>query len=353
MAFISFQPHDHFDSLYYDGSDSTLTINSLAFKPDALLFKRSNGSNGDTIFNNSTRGVAHNWKPSQSNSTDTTVYVASYTSNGCTLTGNLENTNNSGDKYVTNFWKANGASTTTNGAGVGGASIASVYQANTTAGFSIVTYTGTGTAGTIKHGLSVAPKFIMVKNTEQADRGKVLCMGTTFVADPQTDNLEFAYNGAGGDSTSYNDTAPTTAVFSVGTDAMTNQDTKAMEAYCFAEVQGYSKFGFYSGTGNVRGTKVYCGFKPKYVLIKSIGGTDDWASKISGLTGFGLGGQRTRNVRYNSDTCQTTANIQFEGNGFRCATTSTYCNQEDTKYVYMAFAEMPMVGSNGTIALAT
>ena len=353
MAFISFQPHDHFDSLYYDGSDSTLTINSLAFKPDALLFKRSNGSNGDTIFNNSTRGVAHNWKPSQSNSTDTTVYVASYTSNGCTLTGNLENTNNSGDKYVTNFWKANGASTTTNGAGVGGASIASVYQANTTAGFSIVTYTGTGTAGTIKHGLSVAPKFIMVKNTEQADRGKVLCMGTTFVADPQTDNNEFAYNGAGADSTSFNDTAPTTAVFSVGTDAMTNQDTKAIEAYCFAEVQGYSKFGFYSGTGNIAGTKIYCGFKPKMIVVKNIDATEDWAMKSPvRSSSVGTGGELKRTLKLNGGMGDN-ATIQAESNGFRMASSDGKVNGTDVKYVYMAFAEMPMVGSNGTIALAT
>ena len=337
----------HFDCPTWTGSDSTTTITGMGFKPDALLIKNYSGT-GDAIFNNSTRGTAHNWRPNQSAGSDTTVYVASYTSDGFTLTGNLANTNDASDSYVGACWKANSGTTSSNSDG----SITSTVQANTTSGVSVVTYTGTGSAGTIGHGLGVAPKLIMVKNTTQSDRGKMLCMGTTFVADPQTDSTEFAYTGAQADNTAFNDTAPTTSVFSVGTDAMTNQASQPLEAYCFAEVQGFSKIGFYSGTGNTQGTKVYCGFRPKWVLIKNIASSDDWAAKISGLTGYGLGGTRTRNVRYSSDTCQTTADIQFESNGFRCATTSTYCNQEDTKYVYLAFAEMPMVGTNGTVGLA-
>ena len=348
MAFISFQPHDHFDSLYYDGSDSTLTISSLAFKPDALLLKRCNGSSGDTIFNNSTRGTAHNWRPNVSSASDTTVYVASYTSDGCTLTGNLENTNNNGDKYIGNFWKANGASTSSNSDG----SITSTVQANTTAGFSIVTYTGTGSAGTIGHGLGVAPKLIMVKNTTQSDRGKVLCMGTTLVSDPQTDNSEFAYTGAQLDNTAFNDTAPTTSVFSVGTDAMTNQSSQPLEAYCFAEVQGFSKFGFYTGTGNVAGTKVYCGFRPKLIVVKNIDATEDWAMKspVRALS-VGTGGELKRTIKYNGGI-QDNCTINAESNGFRLTTADGKANGEDVKYMYFAFAEMPMVGSNGVISLA-
>jgi len=349
MAFTTIaKPSVHFDSLYYDGSDSTLTISSLAFKPDALLFKRSSGASGDTIFNNSTRGTAHNWRPNVSASSDTTVYVASYTSNGCTLTGNLENTNNNGDKYVANFWKANGGTTSANSDG----SISSVVQANTTSGFSVVTYTGTGSAGTIGHGLGVAPKMVMVKNTTQADRGKVLCMGTTFVADPQTDSTEFAFTGPQADNTAFNDTAPTTSVFSVGTDSMTNQSSQPLEAYCFAEVQGFSKFGFYSGTGNVQGTKVYCGFRPKVLIVKSIDDSEEWVMKspVRALS-VGTGGELKRSLKLNggmTDNCF----INAESNGFRLTTTDAKANGENTKYVYMAFAEMPMVGTNGVISLA-
>ena len=350
MAFTTIaKPSDHFDSLYYDGSDSTLTISSLAFKPDALLFKRSNGTNGDTIFNNSTRGTAHNWRPNVSSSSDTTVYVASYTSNGCTLTGNLENTNNDGDKYVGNFWKANGGTTSSNTDG----SITSTVQANTTAGISIVTYTGTGSAGTIGHGLGVAPKLIIVKNTTQLDRGKILCMGTTFVSDPQTDNSEFAYTGAQLDNTAFNDTAPTTSVFSVGTDNMTNQASQPLESYCFAEVQGFSKFGFYSGTGNAQGTKVYCGFRPKVIVVKNIDDGEDWAMKspVRALS-VGTGGGLLRTLKL-SGGMNDGATIQAESNGFRLASTDGKVNGENVKYMYFAFAEIPMVGTNGTVALAT
>jgi len=125
-----------------------------------------------------------------------------------------------------------------------------------------------------------------------------------------------------------------------------------MIGYVFAEVQGFSKIGFYSGTGQAQGTKVYCGFRPKWILIKSTGTGDDWGVRSTVTTGYGVGGSRTRNMRMNSNSGQTTAVVHFESNGFRLGSTSTGNNQENTKYLYMAFAEMPMVSTNGVVALA-
>jgi len=351
MAFISFQPHDHFDCPTWTGSDSTTTINSMAFKPDSLWIKRYDGS-GDSILNNSTLGVAKNWDTTNySGATDTTTYVASYTSDGFTLTGNINATNDANQIYYSACWKANGGTTASNTTG----SINSTVQANTTSGVSLVKWTGTGANGTIGHGLGVAPKIIIAKNMSVANTGATLNMGKTFIADPETDFMQFAWNpsqlGDGADR--WNDGAPTTSVFTIGSTSQNNGSNGECMAYVFAEIKGFSKFGYYSGTGNVAGTKVYCGFKPKWIMVKNSGAEEDWAVKVSGLTGYGLGGQRTRTIKLGADDTSTNATVQFESNGFRLATTDAKMNAEDVVYFYMAFAEMPMVGSNGTIALAT
>ena len=341
---------DHFDCPTWTGSDSTTTITGMSFKPDILWIKNYSGS-GHPVFNDSSKGIGFNWIPSGNNANDTTNYVASYTSDGFTLTGNLANSNDASDSYVGACFKANGGTTSSNSSG----SITSTVQANTTAGISVVTYTGTGAAATVGHGLGVAPKAILLKNTAIADRGTTLNMSTVYVSDPATDNMQFA-NGSStlsDQDIKWNDTAPTSTVFSVGSSNMVSGSGEAHVAYCFAEVQGFSKFGYYKGNGNASGSQVYCGFRPKYVLIHSTTTGDDWCAKISGLTGYGVGGERTRNVRYNSSTSQTSATVNFTSTGFRCATTSSFCNSDNVIYYYLAFAEMPMVGTNGTIALAT
>jgi hypothetical protein len=350
MAFISFQPHDHFDVPTWTGSDSTTTVNGMDFKPDILWMKKYDGSSSP-MCNNSSEGVAKSWKPSGDNAVDTTVYVASYTSDGFTLTGNLDDTNNNGSKYMAGCWKLNGATTASNTTG----SINSTVQVNTTSGVSVVQWTGTGANGTIGHGLGVAPKFLVTKSTQTAARGLTMNMGTTFVSDPQTDVMTWGGGGAiEDDSAAFNDTAPTSSVFTIGTDAHHNASSQACMAYVFAEVKGFSKFGFYSGTGHVYGTKIYCGFRPKWVMIKSSSHANgDMINVVEGLTGYGLGGERKRSLIWSGNSHQDGISVQFESNGFRCASTDQDVNNENAIYWYMAFAEMPMVASNGVIALAT
>jgi hypothetical protein len=350
MAFISFQPHDHFDCPTWTGSDSTTTISGMAFKPDCLWIKRYDGS-GHPVFNNSTLGTAKSWLPSGNNTVNTTVMVASYTSDGFTLTGNINDTNDATQNYFSSCWKANGGTTSSNSDGA----TTSTVQANTTSGFSIVTWTGTGSTTTLGHGLGVAPKFILAKNNAEADRGVTLNMSTVYVADPATDNIQFASEGSTltDQADRWGDTAPTSSVFTVGATGMLNGSSDECFAYCFAEVKGFSKFGYYSGTGNIAGTKVYCGFRPKYVMIKKAAATEDWVGKVSGLTGYGLGGERTRSIKYNVADQTTNSYLNFESNGFRITTTDGKMNAVDELYWYIAFAEMPMVGSNGTISLAT
>lgn len=352
MAFTTIaKPSDYFDCPIWDGSASTTTITGMGFKPDALWIKRYEGTSGLPVFNNSTQGTALNWIPSTSNAMDTTVYVASYTSDGFTLTGNVNNTNAASQKYMAACWKANGGTTASNSDG----SITSTVQADTTSGVSIVKYTGTGSNATVGHGLGIAPKILWVKHRTVADYGALGVGGTTLISDSWTDYKEACNFSSGlADNVAFwNDTEPTTTVFSVGTFDHVNKASTEFIAYCFAEVQGFSKMGFYSGTGNVAGTKVYCGFRPKYIMVRNADDTEDWAVKVSGLDGYGLGGERTQTLKYNSGSTTTNCTINFESNGFRLTTTDGKANGSNVKYFYMAFAEMPMVGTNGTIALAT
>lgn len=347
MAFTTIaKPSDHFTTKAYDGSDSTTTITGLGFKPDFLWVKRTSGS-GNNILNTSSKGTATNFQPDSNSGNDTTVMIASYTSDGCTLTGNIQNSNDGSETYIGRFWKANGAVKSSNTSG----SITSTVQANTSAGISIIEWTGSGANATVGHSLGVVPKAIWIKNFSINDQGECFTGGTTFVADPETDSAEFASN-FGDDATAWNDTAHTSTLINLGSQARANGSSGSMVAVAFAEVQGFSKFGFYSGTGNAQGTKVYCGFRPRYVMIHNTSTTEDWAIKeIEGLGN--IGGSMTFTNKANTTDVLSNATVQFESNGFRLASTDGKVNGEDVKYQYFAFAEMPMVGTNGTIALAT
>jgi hypothetical protein len=322
----------------------------MGFKPDSLWIKNYSAT-GHPVLNNSSLGVAKNWIPTGNNAVDTTTYVASYTSDGFTLTGNIVNTNDASDSYAGACWKANGGTTSSNSDGA----TTSTVQANTTAGFSVVNWTGTGGTTTLGHGLGVAPKFIIAKNNAEADRGCILNMSTVFVADPATDIIQFAPNGGTtqDDATKWADTAPTSSVFTVGASSLINESGDECFAYVFAEVKGFSKFGYYSGTGNVAGTKVYCGFRPKWIMFKNSDAAENWTVKVDGLTGYGLGGTKTRSLKFDDNSNSTNCFVNFESNGFRPTTVDGKANGTDVKYLYMAFADMPMVGSNGTISLAT
>jgi hypothetical protein len=344
MAFTTIaKPSDHFDCPTWTGSSSTTTITGMGFKPDILLIKRYDG-NGLPKLNNSTLGINSNYDPSQQGTDDTTAYVASYTSDGFTLTGNINDTNFANQNYLSACFKCNGGTTSANSDGA----TASTVQANTSS-------TGTGSATTIGHGLGVAPKIIITKSLTTAAFAGFGNGSTVFVSDPFTDYVQFAQTATtlADLDTLWNDTAPTTTVFSVKSATQTNKSSDSYVAYCFAEVQGFSKFGYYSGTGNIKGTKVYCGFRPKFVMIKNIGASEDWVGKASGLTGYGVGAKRTQSFYFNRQETGTNATVQFESNGFRMSSTDGKVNGSGVKYLYMAFAEMPMVGTNSTIALAT
>ena len=367
------KPKAHFEVKTYAGSSSAKTISGVGFKPDIVWTKDRTDAYQWAAYDSS-RGVKRWLKldgaQSENNNEGAALIDASLTafnSDGFTIAAMSSDPvgNKNGDQFLTYMWKANGGSTSSNSAGANGASIASAYQANTTSGCSIVTYTGTGSAGTIKHGLSVAPKFMMVKKIGTGSNPWQLYHGDDgIIADTQTDYMQL--NDATGwtdNANRWNDTKPTTAVFSVGIDTSVNESGDTYVAYVFAETKGFSNFGTYFGvSNNANGPFVYTGFRPAMVIVKRTDGNENFiiqtlaGTKIKKDGSQGINGNRVEQRLFINDAAaenSTAGDVDFYSNGFKPRDTDGVHNYTDYKYVYIAFAEMPIVGTNGTIALGT
>ena len=258
MAFITFQPSDHFNNKLYTGNGSSLAVTGVGFQPDWLWIKQRNTTRSHQLMD-AIRGAAYRVHSDQ-DVAQSSGALTSFDSDGFTVDGtSLNGTNQSGGTYVSWNWKANGSgSANTDG------SISSTVSANTTAGFSIVKYTGTGSNATVGHGLNSAPKFMIIKNYSiDVDFGVYNGVsGATKNMRLNTNEVEDT------GSTIFNDTDPTSSVFSVGTANLANGSGNSHIAYCFEEKRGFSKFGKYIGNGNADGTFVYTGFRPAWLLIK-------------------------------------------------------------------------------------
>ena len=225
----------------------------------------------------------------------------------------------------------------------------SLVSANTTAGISIISYTGTGSNATIGHGLGATPAMYAVKIRNDTGYNWMVYHHKNTAA-PETDNLHFNTTDATDDAAGvWNDTAPTSTVFTVGTSGSVNQNTSTFIAYCFAEKKGFSKFGSYEGNGNAGGPFVHLGFRPAFIVIKKSSGTEDWSMYDT-----------ERNVNGTSNTLPLLANdngaesgftgknMDILSNGVKIKTSNGELNLDNETYIYWAFAEHPFVSSTGT-----
>ena len=316
-------------------------------QPDLLWIKARSGtySDRDHALYDSSRGAT---KRLESNTTDAEATDSgnSFSSDGMTLTANYS-INGPSTEYVAWQWKANGGSATAS-ASESGDNPAYSTQANTTAGFSIVTYTGTGANGTVTHSLGGTPEAIIIKNRDRVDDWP------SYWADAGTSPEDYAFKfnstavaTAYDDNTAFNDTAPTSTVFSVGSANMTNADGEKIVAYCFRSIQGYSKLGTYTGNGNADGPFVYLGFRPAWFMLKRTDSTNDWIifdSKRDGsqnpIADYLFA---NTNAAENADTERG----DFFSNGVKIRSTAAAFNASGGTYVYAAFAEQPFVTSGG------
>ena len=250
--------------------------------------------------------------------------------------------NTSGESYVSWNWVCNGGTTTANTSAT--PTIASTIQANPTAGFSIVEYTGTGSAGTVEHGLSQAPEWVMVKSrsNDTGDGFTTYHVGMTSAA--YYLRLHNTSTEASA-STVWNSTAPTSSVVSIGTSTGVNTNTYTYLMYCWHSVSGYSKFGKYSGNGNANGPFIFLGFKPAWLLIKRLNGGNSWVLLDNTRSPFNPVNDilfpDVTDAEFDSDR------VDFYSNGFKLLNSGSGVNNSGGSFVYMAFAQHPFVG-NGT-----
>ncbi len=337
---------DYFNTKLYTGTGASNSITGVGFQPDWTWIKNRTQTDDHKIFD-AVRGVTKVLKSNTTGaeSTDSNTLTA-FGTDGFTV-GSDGGVNGSSEPLVSwNWLGANGTASNTDG------SITSTVSANTTSGFSIVSYTGNGTAGaTVGHGLGVAPAMMIIKNRTSSSNTWTVYHHK--LSNPATKFLGLNLSGAEDTSTAnFNSTVPSSSVITLGTDAGTNGST-TMIAYCFAEVPGYSKFGSYTGNGNADGTFVYTGFKPAFVIVKSTSHAIGWAMIDNKRDPDNAG--TTAVLRPNtSETEDDNAayNVELLSNGFKNRNTNSSFNNPSYEYIYMAFAAAPLVGTNNVPANA-
>ena len=334
----------------FDNTDADLN-------PDLIWIKKRTDDAEDWAVHDTVRGISSSAKLLNLNGTGgeethgNNGFVSAVSADTFTLKTNdasgsdgYQYNNHNTDTYAAWCWKAGGSGSSNTDGSINTAST----SANTTSGFSINTFTGTQNVGTVGHGLGSAPGVMIVKNTaDSSDAWYVYHQG--LASDPETDYIILNTTAAKVDyNTPWNDTAPTSSVFTVGADGGNNESGSTMAAYCFAEKQGFSKFGSYTGNGSSSansGPFVYLGFKPSLVIVKNTSGTEGWQiwdNKRSSFNGQGS------NISPNSANAESTGvRVHFFSNGFQLVSSGADQNTDGNVFIYMAFAEAPFVNSNG------
>ena len=324
-------PPDYFTPYIYTGDDSgtSRAFTGVGFAPNLVWTKARGATYSHALFD-TVRGV-EKYLTTDSNQAETNQpghgYITAFGSDGYTFSdGSSGRLNYNGDTtYVSWNW-AEGS----------------------TPGFDIVSYTGNATARTISHNLGVVPEMMIVKNRADTDNWAVYHAGNTSA--PETDYLVLNdYAATADDATVWNDTAPTSSVFSVGTSSLTNGNTEAMIAYVFAPVEGFSKFGSYTGNGSSSGPAVNLGFRPAWYLVKLASGINQsWYLFDDQRDPFNFVRRYLGPNRNNAEVAGVEADIShdFLSNGIKIRTDNAFANTSGAEYVYAAFAKTPFKTAN-------
>ena len=331
-----------FNPVLYTGTGSSLAITGVGFQPD-LTWIKGRSFVGSHKLTDAVRGVTEELESNTTIAENTEANgLTAFGADGFTVGSNADYNTSSATLVAWN-WKAG----TTTGIAGSPSITPSSYSFNQTCGFSIIAYTGNYTAGaTVPHGLGVAPKMIIVKRLDTSADWMFYNKGMDATA-PEDYYMVLNTYGARVDSTIiWNDTAPTSTLFSIGTSTNVNGNTNTYIAYCFADVQGFSKFGGYQGNANADGPFVYTGFRPAYVLLKRTAVADSWNLFDSKRLGYNWDNEK---LAPNNTSVGQTSNdfILLLSNGFKLTTTNTAINNSGELNIYAAFAEAPFVNSEG------
>ena len=344
MAYISFQPSDNFNTVLFVGNTGGVptTVTGVGFQPDFCWFKNVSVTNDFWLFD-SVRGVEKYIECNNGQLETTDVQgLQSFNADGFTV-GDANPINQNTKDIVSWNWKAG----TTTGIAGSPSITPSSYSFNQTAGFSIIAYTGTGSAATLPHGLGAAPTMMIIKSRTVTTDWGVYHQYCNAVPEDYTMILNTTAQAAD-NNVAWNDTAPTSTLFSVAA-GDTNATSKTHVAYCFTDIKGYSKFGKYTGTGSaVDGPFIYTGFRPAFVMIKSFSGTSqDWKIIDDKRSTYNV---TAASIAANDTAAEVTSyNIcDFTANGFKIRSDrNEYNGATSYDYIYAAFAESPFVNSEG------
>ena len=321
------------DVALWTGNGSTQSISGLSMSPDLVWIKNRGASFSHHLYD-VVRGVSERLRSDRTNAADTAVPITSFDSAGFTLPTDITGAiNQSSNTYVGWAWDG-GTSTATNTDG----SITANVRANQSTGFSIVSYTGTGSAETIGHGLNAAPHLVIIKERDTPSSGTSGWMTYHKGVNDANKYLRLEGTAAAQTASAVFGSDPTASVFSIGNDREVSDSSKAFIAYCFAPVAGYSAFGSYTGNSSTDGLFVYTGFRPRFLLFKRSSSTSNWVIMDTAINSYNVAQDYLRADLSNAET-SLAAGLDILSNGFKFRT-SAFPNDSAT-YIYAAFAENP------------
>ena len=345
------KPGAHFNTVTYTGNGSTNAITGVGFQPDWTWLKGRSVAYSHTLFD-AVRGVTKRLETDGTGVESTlSTGLTSFDTDGFSL-GSSAAVNQNTDTFVSWNWKANNSAGSSNSDGT----ITSTVAANTTAGFSIIKYAGTGTANqTFGHGLGVKPQVLIIKSRTSSDNWHYW----QDTDDNGTANQRLLLNST---ATNYNNYFVTFGTNTITLPSINDSGWSASGqdyiAYCFAEKQGYSDFGYYIGNGNTNGPFIYTGFRPAFVLQKRVSTTENWHIFDNTRDTINVAAGADDALRPNLNNAEISnwgVGFDFFANGFKATATDGAINQNSGVYIYMAFAENPLVanvGVNGIPALS-
>jgi len=339
MAYTTIKkPSDYFNTKLYTGNGGTQSITGVGFQPNMTWVKSRSSGAWHNLFD-AVRGATKRLQVN-SNSAEGTIATSltGFDSDGFTV-GSSGDVNGSGNSTVAWNWLANGA-----GVANTDGSISSTVSANTTSGFSIVSYTGNGTDNaTVGHGLSQKPDMVIIKARENTSSWLTWhkdLSGAGYAVFLDATDAQSNYNILKNQSSS---------VLTLSTNSAVNANNQGFISYNFHSVQGYSKFGSYTGNGNADGTFVYTGFKPAFVMIKQTNTTRNWITWDNKRSTFNVVDERLTPNLSNGESAGGIG-LDFLSNGFKWVDDTADWNQSGGTFIYMAFAEQPLVGDNPATA---
>ena len=335
MAYTTInKPSDYFNTKLWTGTGSSTALTGVEFKPDWTWIKNRAINSNHALFD-SVRGVQKVLNSNQTTAEATgTSWLNSFDTDGFTINGGDGFVNGSGNAMAAWNWKAGTTSIPT-----GGSLDATAVSINTTAGFGIYSYTGNGTVRSIAHGLGSIPKMMIIKRLNSTRDWSVYHASL-----PLAEHLELNNSDAAATANLWWSSRPTSSLIYFNGDGQVNGGSDPYIMYAFAEKQGYSKFGSYTGNGNADGTFVYTGFKPAFVMTKKTSGTSSWDMHDTKRDTFNVASKHL--LAEDAGAEGNTAILDILSNGFKFRSSNGDRNASGGTYIYMAFAEAPLVGTN-------